>query len=174
MRINNNSTIVSLTSLINGLKKNQPKAVFLLSETKYTTAQLVTIMQSIITSLQAVTPAQGAYLRASRAAATLQTQNRAALRDLKQFLQIQSGGNTELLSQYGLKPRKQGGATTPEEKVAGANAAKATRVARHTMGKKQKKSITGATAPAAPASAPTAISGNPALQTAVVPVIPGH
>jgi hypothetical protein len=48
---------------------------------------------------------------------------------------------------------------TPEQKVARAAKAKATREARHTMGPVQKKKVTGATAAAAAAPVPAASTG---------------
>jgi hypothetical protein len=186
MKTNTSETLTSLTSLVSGLKKNQPKGLFLLNGSKYTAAQLVTIVQTLITALQAVGPARGAYLRTVRSFDTLYAQSSAVLRDLKQSLQMAAADNTELLADYGLSPRKTPGAKSPRAKVAAADAAQATRAARHTMGKKQKAKITGATAAASSASSttpavntasaasPTVIAGNPAAQTAVTPVIPGH
>jgi hypothetical protein len=176
MSTNITNLIASINHLVSGIKENQPKAVFVLSGTKYTAPELVTLLQEIVTLLEAVPPARGAYLEAAKAADTLVAQNRGVLRNLKQFLQIQAGDKASVLAAYGLTPAKPLGQRSPAAKVAAADSAKATRVARHTMGKKQKKAITGATAPAtpAPASSPTEIAGNPALQTAVVPAIPGH
>ena len=186
MNSSSNDIIASLNHLISGIKKHQPKAVFVLLEKKVTAAELVTILQSIVTALEAVAPAKGAYLQASRSADALLAQNRGTLRVLKQQLQGQGATNTELLADYGLVPRKLGGAKSPQEKAAAAVSAKATRAARHTMGKKQKAKITGATAAAVSApsttptvstvsvASPTVIAGNPAVQTAVTPAIPGH
>jgi hypothetical protein len=42
-----------------------------------------------------------------------------------------------------MKPRKAPAARTPEEKIAAAAKAKATRAARHTMGSKQKAKVKG-------------------------------
>jgi hypothetical protein len=188
-------TIASLNSLIFGIKKYQPKVVFAVSGKKYTAAQVTTIIESIVEALQAVGPARGTYLRASRSADALLAQNGTFLQGLKSVIQTAEGDNPATLADYGLTPRKLGGKTTPAIKAAAAEQAKATRVARHTMGKKQKAKITGASAAAsvaqssapmttAPTSAaptanpaetaPTAVSGNPALQTAVTPGISGH
>jgi hypothetical protein len=175
-RNNTSSTISSLTNLVSGLKKNPAKGSFMIAGTKYTAAQLVTIAQAIITALQAVGLAKGTYLKAVRSADKLFAQNRSMFLNLVQQIQAQAGDDTALLATYGLTPRKQRGKTTLQQKVAAADKSDATRAARHTMGKTQKKAITGATAPAAApsASSPTAIAGNPALQTAVTTPLAGH
>jgi hypothetical protein len=178
--------IASMNHLVSGIKENQPKAVFVLSGTKYTAAELVTLLQKIVTALQAVPPVRGAYLEAAKAADTLVTQNRGVLRSLKRYLQNQVGDKASVLATYGLTPEKSTGTRSPAAKVAAADAAKATRVARHTMGKKQKAKITGATAAASSASSttqavttvsaasPTAIAGDAATQVAVTSPVVGH
>jgi hypothetical protein len=141
MKTSINNTIASLNNLVSGLEKNQPKGSFSIAGAKYTAPQLVTIMQSIVTALQAVPPAKGTYLKAVRSADTLQGQYRAVIRDLKQSLQLQASDDTEVLADYGLTPRKSGGPRSPEVKVAAAEKARATRKARNTMGPKQKLQI---------------------------------
>jgi hypothetical protein len=74
----------------------------------------------------------------------------------KQTLLLVYAGQADTLADFGLKPRKPR-VVTPETQVAAAQKAKATRQARHTLGKKQKAKITGTVAPTAPATpAPTA------------------
>ena len=66
------------------------------------------------------------------------------------------GGDPAALADFGLPVRKKG-VLTPAQKLASAAKARATRLARHTMGSKQKAAITGAPAPAV--TTPAASSG---------------
>jgi hypothetical protein len=78
-------------------------------------------------------------------------------------------GQVDALSDFGLTGRKTP-VVSPETRVAAANKAKATREARHTMGKKQKAAIKGTVAPTAPATtapAPTPVATPPAPPTHV-------
>ncbi|HEY4012967.1 MAG TPA: hypothetical protein VGM06_06500 [Polyangiaceae bacterium] len=85
---------------------------------------------------------------------------------LKQALLVAFAGQVDVLADFGLTGRAVR-VLTPEERVTMTAKAKATRAARHTMGKKQKAAIKGtvtpaAAAPAAPASpAPASAPGAP-------------
>ena len=76
-----------------------------------------------------------------------------------QSISLSFAGQVDTLADFGLTPRK-ARVVTPEEQVIAAAKAKATRAARHTMGKKQKAAIKGTVAPTpapagwAPAPAP--------------------
>ena len=61
-------------------------------------------------------------------------------------------GQMDTLADFGLTARAKHVAT-PEEKIASAAKAKATRAARHTMGSKQKAAIKGTVTPTAPTTA---------------------
>jgi hypothetical protein len=138
----------------------------LIDGAKYTAAQLVTILQSIVTALLAVPVAKGTYLKAVRSADALLEQYRGVTVQLKQSLQMQAKDNTEALAVYGLTPRKSTGVRTPKVNVAAADKALATRAARHTMGPKKKLQITGATVAAAAAAQALASAG---ITNAVAP-----
>jgi hypothetical protein len=144
--------IASLNALIAGLQKNKPKGTFTLSGTTYTAAQLVTICNSILTSLGAVPPARAAYRDAVASADAVLAEHHDVLRDLKQLLQLQAGTAMAVLADYGITPRKPTGPVSPKVKVAAAEKAEATRTARHTMGSKQKALITGTVPVPAPAA----------------------
>src|SRR3979409_1544989 len=82
----------------------------------------------------------------------LRTSVTRVLRGLREHLLNVFGDTSPALADFGLAPPKKP-VTTPEKKDAAADKMRATRAARHTMGKKQKKAIKGvvpATAPEAP------------------------
>ena len=73
----------------------------------------------------------------------------------RQAMSIQFG-SVDVLSDFGILPRKPRKALSGPEQVAKADKARATRLARHTMGKKQKRSIKGEVPQAAGANGSTA------------------
>jgi hypothetical protein len=78
---------------------------------------------------------------------------------IRQGVLLAFAGQTDVLADFGLTARAKHVAT-PEELVARTAKAKATRVARHTLGPKQKAAIKGTVTPTAPApGAPPAGSG---------------
>jgi hypothetical protein len=171
------ATIASLGKLIAGLQKYPPSGALSLDGTSYTTAEVVSLLQSIVDALNAVVLARATYTKAVHAAEALASDNGPVVRDLKQSVQMTYAKSDDVLSVFGLTPRKStAGAKTPEVKVAAAAKAKATRTARGTKGKTQKAEITGnvtgvaitpVTAPVAPAPAvPPAVQ--PAAATPAV------
>ena len=73
---------------------------------------------------------------------------------MKQGLLVAFGGQLDTLADFGLTARAKH-VTTPEEKLAATDKAKATREARHTMGSKQRAAIKGVV-PATPTEAGSA------------------
>jgi hypothetical protein len=177
MKNMNSSTLIALLqNLITGIQKNQPKGSFSIGGTKYTTPEVVNVLQSLADALLATQAAHSTLKDAVVASEALGVKYGAFVRDLKQSLQIQAGDSASVLTEYGLTPRRKSGQTTPEVKVAAAEKAKATRTARHTMGPKQKLQITGASAAAAAAqsSVPTGSTNSAALSSATPVVTSGH
>ena len=178
MANNPNSTTMTqfLTTLITGLKQLQPNASFTIAGVTYTTAQLVTIFQEIITGLAGVAAAKAAYTKASQSSHALTEQYGVVVQGLKHMLQVQASNDPTVLAAYGLTPAKPTGPQSPEVKVAAADKAKATRAASLTMGPKAKLKITGATAPAASAqpAAPAVTATSSALISATPVVTTGH
>jgi hypothetical protein len=89
---------------------------------------------------------------------------------VRQGLLLFLAGQTDVLADFGLTARAKP-AFTPEELLARAAKAKATRAARHTLGPKQKAAIKGAVTPTAPAT--TVPAAAPAVSSpATTPVHP--
>ena len=165
--------IASLGKLIAGLQKHQPNVVLLINGKSYTTAEIVQTLQSIIDSLNAAVAARATFLEASRTVASTVSNNRPFVSGVTQSVHIAYGDSASVLSDFGLVPRKLT-VLTPQQKAAAALKAKATRLARHTMGKKQKLAITGTTPATAPAASAPAVPAAPATTStpqggAVVP-----
>jgi hypothetical protein len=126
--------------------------------------------KDIISTLQArITASQNAEnTRASWQAAVVtdhgeRTKTKTFASGLRQALIVAFTGQIDALADFGLTTRK-AVVLTPAEKLARNAKAKATRAARHTMGKVQKSQITGETAAAAnpvPAAAPVTAPAAP-------------
>ena len=155
------ATIAALGKLIAGIQQHPPTTgALVIDGTTYTTAEIVSAVQSVIDAMNAAVATRAAFLEAAKTSATRFADNRAFLAGLRQVLRNQFGAAASILAVFGLTPKK-AALKTPEVKVAAAVKAKATRTARGTKGKKQRAAIKGTvvgveitpvTAPAAPAS----------------------
>jgi hypothetical protein len=79
---------------------------------------------------------------------------------MRQALLVAFADQVDVLADFGLTGRKTR-VVTPEEKVTAAAKARATRAARHTMGKRQKAAIKGALEPSASEAAPAVPASEP-------------
>jgi hypothetical protein len=151
----------TLTQLVGGLQKHLPTGTLLVANTSYTTSQLATSFTSLVTSIQATATAKAAYQAAVKAEDELYAELFPLVSGVRAVLYQMYRGSIETLADCGISPHKVA-IRTAAEKLAAAAKAKATRAARHTLGKKQKAAITGSSAAAAPVS--------PASPPAPVPV----
>ena len=154
----------SIQALIAGLTKHATTITSLvIGGQSLTTAQIIAPLQARLASSTAAQSTRAAWQNAVKA----DTDERAKTKDffsgLRKALEVAFAGAVDSLADFGLTPPKKR-VVSPEKKVAAALKAKATRAARHTLGKKQKKSITGTTpaptqpgvTPAAPVTVPVA------------------
>jgi hypothetical protein len=122
----------------------------------YTPAQLVTLFQNDIATADAATTAKAALHDAVTAAKTQRATMGPLLVGFRTFV-LNQFKDASIITAFGFSPQKEP-TRLVADKATAATKAKATRTARHTMGAKQKKKVTGAsTAPAAttPATAAT-------------------
>jgi len=175
--------------LIDGLTKHALTiASMVIAGQTMATKDIIAEIQTSITAANAVQTARATWQAAVAANKATRAKNKAFLSGVRQALLVAFAGQVDALADFGLKPRKVA-VVTPAEKTARAAKAKATRAARHTMGKVQKSKVTGATAPAAPPSptppapptptaptptapTPTPVPPAPVPQPAVVPAPP--
>jgi hypothetical protein len=118
------------------------------------TTSLVTVLQARIAAIKLAITTKAAFAAAVAAAHAEIAHTAALVSGARQALKIAFSGQIETLGDFGLKPPKARTPLTTEQKAAAKAKAEATRKARGTMGAKQKKAITGATAPAATPAAP--------------------
>ena len=134
------TTIHNLGLLIAGIEAHQPNALFAAAGKSVPAATVIATLKEIVAAYEARLAAHGRMHEAVLAARTLIRQDRALVRDVRQNIQMLYGSAAGTLVEYGLEPRKMQ-VLTEEQKVLKATRAKATRLARHTMGKRQKARI---------------------------------
>jgi hypothetical protein len=164
---NNKQTLLGRDqAIVNGIQKHlQGIASLPLDGATYSPADLVKLVQSRATQTAVVAAANAAWRAAVVAQQELNAKLTPVIRSLRQYVLNACGSGSTVLADFGFTAaaRKP---LTPEQKVARAAKAKATREARHTMGPVQKKKVTGATAAATaapvPVPAPSPAPGQPA------------
>jgi hypothetical protein len=147
---------------IDGLKKHeQTLSSLVIRGQSIRVADIIPLLQKRLDKTSAVSSAKATWQSAVQADHDERDQTKNLLADLRQALLVAFGGQIEALADFGLVGRKPA-VVAPETRVAAAAKAKATRAARHTMGKNQKAQITGVvvtpatSSPSTPAPAPAA------------------
>jgi hypothetical protein len=138
--------------IVDGIQKHLQGVPSLpLAGATYSPADLVKLIESRASQVAAVDTANATWHAAVAAEKELSTKLAAVTQGLRQYVLNAFGAASPVLADFGFTAtvRKP---LTPEENVARAAKAKATRAARHTMGKVQKKKVTGTSAAAAPAA----------------------
>jgi hypothetical protein len=154
--------------LIDGLTKHKALVTALpIGGKNFTCDEAIAVVQARIDASNATLTSKAsakAELQAERAG---RAQTKAFVSSLRQVIRSMFGASPDLLADFGLGPHKSRKAN-PQKKVDAAKRAKATRVLRHTMGKKQKAAIkaTGPLPTATPANEPAAGNAPAAAVTA--------
>jgi hypothetical protein len=157
--------------LIDGFTKNtQTLASFLVGGATIKSSDVVTALQARIAAANTVASTRATWQAAVKAYADKRASTKTLVSNARQAVQVMFAGSVETLAEFGLKPRKPRTAPTPEQKVAAAAKAKATRAARHTMGTKQKASVKGTITTIVTPASPTA--SPPAAPSPVGPAAP--
>jgi hypothetical protein len=130
--------------LLAGVQKHFTNASTLtVGSASYTPAQIESSLQTVIDLRAAVDAAKVAAKAKLVAEAAQAAPLRIFINALAAYVKASFSQSPDVLADFGLKPRK---ATTPltnDQKALAAAKRKATRAARHTMGKVQKKVVTG-------------------------------
>jgi hypothetical protein len=142
-----------LTLLIAGTHKHFPNGSLAFGGATYTPPEFVQLVQSLIDLIDGVNAADAAHQAKLNDARARTPALRKAIRAFVAFVRATFGNSPEVLVDFGLTPHKAPAPKTVEEKAAAAAKNLATRKARHTLGKNQKKSVKG-TAPASPTASP--------------------
>jgi hypothetical protein len=158
-----NDKVAADQSLLDGINKHSATIpAVIVSGAAVPLKDITTTLQARIEAAKNVAPAKATWLVAVQADRDQRANSKTLVTVLKQTLELFFAGQVDTLADFGLTGRKPT-VVTPETRVAAAAKARATRAARHTMGKKQKAKIKGtvpAAAPEVPPSA-TAPTGTP-------------
>jgi hypothetical protein len=173
------AALAGVQALIAGTQKHFPNGQFTLGNTAYTTASLVQVLPPLVDAYAAVSAARLNARDAVAALRTTEAKVEPVIRDYVTFLRATFSNATAQLGDFGLQAPKARTPLPPEQRLAATVKARATRIARGTVGKKKKLTVKGevigvtvtpittsgptpssgtapAPAPAAPASAPAA------------------
>ena len=165
-KISRNTQQARVLALIAGVQKHLLNTSLIVDGTTFTGAQLVQSLQGRVTANAAVVTAKAAWQSAIKtdtdpAAVTFVAQ-------LTQAIRIMYASSVDVLADFGVAPRKVR-VVDPATQVEAAAKARATRAARHTLGKNQKKSIKGSVATAAAPATPAEAASTPAAPSPVSP-----
>jgi hypothetical protein len=161
-------TVALYQHLIDGLNKRfakSPSMVF--GGASHTLAELIALLQGLLDVEQAALAARVLAHDAVLAARAKAQTARPTLRGLKKFL-LATFGTSADLADFGLAPPKPPAVPSTKKRAAAVDKSHATRVARHTLGRKQRKAVTASgTAPgdgsvSAAAGGPAATAGGSA------------
>ena len=157
-KVNNTDVRESGRRLQDGIKKHfKSSRSITIAGHDYRPEDLVKVLQEEIDAADAVEAARLGWSAAVRTSKELQQNTAPMKRALRGFVASMFGDTSAVLSDFGLKPRKARKAMTVDEKVLVVGKLRATRAARHTMGKRQKQQVVGeATQRGARAGATTA------------------
>jgi hypothetical protein len=136
-------TIAEYTAFAAKLPKYCPNTIFNFDGQSYTTPQVVTFIQTVLSITSAVTTAEGALKAARAAAAAAQAKEGVTVRGVRDIAALQFKSAPDVLTDLGITPRKAPKPLSSAARAAAEAKAKATRIARGTKGKKQKAAVTG-------------------------------
>ena len=135
--------LAGVQALIAGTQKHFPSGQFTLGNTAYTTASLVELLTELAGAYAAMSAAR---LNARDALTALRTEEAKVdpvIRDYVTFLRATFRNATAQLGDFGLQAPKAPTPLSAEKRLAATAKAKATRIARGTVGKKHKSTIHG-------------------------------
>jgi hypothetical protein len=130
----------------------------------YKPADLVKLLQAEIDAANAANAARLAWIAATKSSKQLQRDVAPIKRMLRAYIVTTFGESSAALADFGMSPRKPRKKLTVDEKVQAVDKLRATRAARRTMGKRQKRE--GVAHAAAPTVEPTTSIATPSAPAA--------
>ncbi|MGH7269720.1 MAG: hypothetical protein ACREJ3_04755 [Polyangiaceae bacterium] len=165
-KANAQSQYAALCTALQALAGADP---LILGGTTYKKADVIAVFQSCLGAIAATAAAQTSWKKAVADEKAVISASRPLRASVKSYMESRLGKNNPDLVTFGFAPAK-APATKVKTKAVAQDKSKATREARHTMGSKQRKSVTGATAAAVPkAPADASPLPAPALMPAPAP-----
>ena len=154
-----------IRGLIAGTQKHPPTGSLTVGGGTFTATTLVQLLQSLADALGAVDSAKASWQDALKNAADVKAKVGRVVQAYRSWVVATYGNAPSTLADYDVTPRKVPTPLNAEQLVAKAQKAEATRKARNTLGKKQKKSVKGAVPAAVPVTSST--TSQPAVPSPV-------
>ncbi len=127
-----------IRGLIAGTQKHAPNGSLTLGSATYTAATLVQTLKSLADALDAADSAKASWKDALKNLTDARAKVGPFVGDYQSWVLVTYRGTPSMLADFGVTPPKARTPLTADEKACAAVKAKATRVARHTMGSKQR------------------------------------
>ncbi len=132
-----------VSRLTAGTLKHYPTGTLTVGGVTYDPATLVQMFQSLGNTIAASDEAKAKWNDALKSLRNEKAKVVPVLRAYQSYLVSSLGNTPSALDDFGLSPRKVRAPVSVEKKTVAAAKRKATRAARHTMGAKQRKAVTG-------------------------------
>jgi hypothetical protein len=144
-----------IRDLIAGTQKHTPNGSLTLGNVTYAAPALVQLLQGLADALDATDAARARWQDALKNATDARAKVGPLVADYQAWVSVTYAGAPSMLADYGVTPRKVRTPLTVEQQAAAVAKREATRAARHTMGKVQKKGVKGTVTAIVSPSAPT-------------------
>ena len=161
VKTSKSNRITADQKLIDGIKKHLSGVSLMVLGQTLTDVQSVAVLQARIDAANNSIAVRAALQSAVKAERTEVANTKTVVAALRKAILIMFGDNADTLSDFGLVPPKKRTMPTVAKKTAAVKRAKATRAARHTMGKKQKAQIHGEVATTPTIEQPTQMPQKP-------------
>ena len=172
---NRNIELAAEQTLVDGFNKH-PSLIpaLVINGVSQTPQQIVGTLNSRIDSAKAVVTTKATWRATIEADKALRDATKTLVSGVRESLVVAFGSQIAVLADFGLTPKAKA-VLTPEQRLARAAKAKATRAARHTLGSKQKAAIKSTVTPivtvtTAPATPPSPVTPQATPVTPVTPV----
>jgi hypothetical protein len=169
------AALAGVLALIAGTQKHFPNGQFTLGKTAYTTASLGGVFQELADAYSALSAAHAMVKDAVLAVRTTEANVDPIIGDYVNFLRATFRNAAAELGDFGLQPPRARTPLVPEKRLTATAKAKATRIARGTMGKKQKSAIkgdvTGVIVTPVTASGAPSVGATASASTAIAPSV---
>ena len=136
-------TLSEYQALVSGIPKYCPKAIFTVAGQTFTANQAVTFITSVLNAVSAVASAKTGWKDARLAEEQVLAQDGATVKAIRENIGLMFSNNTTTLAAFEIAPKKPRQPLSAAARAAATAKAKATRIARGTVSKKQKSELTG-------------------------------
>jgi hypothetical protein len=143
-RKSNVERVAKYKGLVNGIKKRwSSSGTRIILNENYSSSEVVDRLQSMIDAIQETSQAYAGWRDRLSKQRELEKSLREFVRYIDEAVRTEVGNNAELLAIFGLQPAKKTGPRATKTKLAMVQKARATRVMRKTMGRRQRQKIQG-------------------------------